>query len=55
MQKDPEKRSHSQYLQILVVADGWKMTTIVNYSLIKSNDLSANLSSQVVWLPTVSG
>ena len=55
MQKDPEERSHSQDLQILVVADGWKKTKFVNYSAIESNDLSANLSSQVVWLPTVSG
>ena len=53
--KDPEERSHSQDLQILVVADGWKKTKIVNFSLIKTNYLSANLSSQVVWLPTVSG
>ena len=31
MQKDPEERSHSQDLQILVVADGWKKKTeIVN-------------------------
>ena len=55
MQKDPEERSHSQDLQILVVADGWKKTKIANFSLIKTNDLSANLSSQVAWLPTVSG